>query len=598
MFMNRWVEVRIIVQRGKKLSTFPTMKILRRPRRGQTTGQWLVILASQWLACSVWAGPPNAADDLAVTVQNQAVTISVLTNDFDTESNQLAILQVSAPAHGTVVINTNAPVTTSELSRLLQFSAIQLSNSVVQIGNANRYPRSTQTNGSWKTVSDWDWTSGFFPGSLWYLYERTGDPNFKTWAQQWTAGISSQQFVTNTEDIGFMINTSFGNGYRLTGDSTYRSVLVQAAHSLTNLFDAVVGCLGEDIAPPPEFEVIIDDVMNTELLYHATDINGDTNLSSKAFSHAERTMATQIRADYSTFQLVLYSTVDGSLLYQGTRAGYAATSMWARGQAWAIYGYTMAYRETGYAPFLNAAKGLAGYYLANVPSDYVPYWDFDAPDIPDAPRDSSAAAITLSALVQLSQLVTNMQDSATFWNGAHNILESLGSTNYLAQRTTSSGILLHGTGEPPQSFAPEVNVSLVYGDYYFVEGLQRYAEVYGRTNITYTPSPGFTGTDTFTCQVCDSGGYCSTAAVTVVVVGTNAVPAFDLQISLAPITRWAVISFPTVSNHVYQMQYANSLTPSPSQWNVLVPYLVGSNTVMSVTDTNPVPQRFYRVRVW
>ncbi len=574
------------------------MRILRRPRRGHTTGQWLVILASQWLACSVWAGPPNAADDLAVTVQNQAVTISVLTNDFDTESNQLAILQVSAPAHGTVVINTNAPVTTSELSRLLQFSAIQLSNSVVQIGNANRYPRSTQTNGSWKTVGDWDWTSGFFPGSLWYLYERTGDPNFKTWAQQWTAGISSQQFVTNTEDIGFMINTSLGNGYRLTGDSTYRSVLVQAAHSLTNLFDAVVGCLGEDIAPPPEFEVIIDDVMNTELLYHASDINGDTNLSSKAFSHAERTMATQIRADNSTFQLVLYSKVDGSLLYQGTRAGYAATSTWARGQAWAIYGYTMAYRETGYAPFLNAAKGLAGYYLANVPSDYVPYWDFDAPDIPDAPRDSSAAAITLSALVQLSQLVTNMQDSATFWNGAHNILESLGSTNYLAQGTTSSGILLYGTGEPPQSFAPEVNVSLVYGDYYFVEGLQRYAEVYGRTNITYTPSPGFTGTDTFTCQVCDSGGYCSTAAVTVVVVGTNAVPAFDLQISLAPITRWAVISFPTVSNHVYQMQYANSLTPSPSQWNILVPYLVGSNTVMSVTDTNPVPQRFYRVRVW
>jgi unsaturated chondroitin disaccharide hydrolase len=560
-------------------------------------GKWLLILACQWLVCSIWASSPIANNDVAVAFQNQAVIIPVLTNDVDAQSNQLAIIQVSAPAHGTVVINTNGPVTTAELSRLFQFSAFQLSNSVVQIGSTNLYPRSTQTNGSWNTVSDSDWTSGFFPGSLWYLYEHSGDPNFETWSQQWTAGITSQQFTTNTEDVGFMINTSFGNGYRLTGNPTYESVLVQAAHSLTDLFNAVVGCLGEDATPPPDFDVIIDDMMNTELLYHVTDINGDTNLSSMAISHAERTMANQIRSNNSTFQLAVYSTVDGSLLSLGNSLE-PATDTWARGQAWATYGFTMAYRETGYAPFLDAAEGLAGYYLANVPSDYVPYWDYDDPAIPNAPRDSSAAAITLSALVQLSELDTNLENSATFWNEAYNIFESLGSTNYLAQGTTSSGILLHGTGEPPTVPTPEVNVSLVYGDYYFIEALQRYAEAYGRTNVTYTPTSGFTGIDNFTYQVCDSGGNCSTATVTVLVVGTNAVPAFSLQISLAPVTRWPTLSFPTASNHVYQVQYADSLTPLPTQWNVLVPYLVGSNTVISVTDTNSVPQRFYRVGVW
>jgi hypothetical protein len=572
------------------------MNILQRQRRGLTTGKWLVVFAGQWLAFSVWANPINVAGDLAVTVQNQAVTIPVLTNDFDTESNQLAILQVSAPAHGTVVINSNAPVTTPELSRLFQFAAVQLSNTVVQMGNTNTYPRSTMSNGSWTTVNNSDWTCGFFPGSLWYLYEQTGDPNFEKWAQQWTAGIAAQQFNTNTDDVGFMFNTSFGNGYRLTGNSTYQSVLLQAAHSLTNRFNAIVGCLADDLLlAPPEFQVIMDTTMNTELLYHAADINGDTTLSAKAFSHAERAMTNQIRPDTSTFHLVLYSTVNGALLYQGTRAGYSATSTWARAHAWSIYGFTMAYRETSYLPFLNAASRVAGYYLTNVPSDYVPYWDFDAPNIPNAPRDSSTAAITLSALVQLSQLVTNMQDSATFWSGAHNILESLGSTNYLAQGTTSSGILLHGTGNPPQISDPEVNVSLVYGDYYFVEALTRYAEAYGRTNITYTPNPGFTGTDTFTYQVCDSGGNCATATVTVVVLNTNPVLTFDVQASLSPVTGYPVIAFPAISNRLYEVDYANSLTP-PQQWSILASNLPGLDSIISINDTNPAPQRFYRVK--
>jgi hypothetical protein len=256
----------------------------------------------------------------------------------------------------------------------------------------------------------------------------------------------------------------------------------------------------------------------------------------------------------------------------------------------------MAYRETGYVPFLDAARRMAGYYLTNVPSDYVPYWDFNAPDIPNAPRDSSAAAITLSGLVQLSQMVTNMPDSAALWAGAHHILESLGSASYLAQGATNSGILLHGTGEPPQLPGPEVNVSLVYGDYYFIEALRRYAQVYGRNTVTYTPNPGFYGTDAFTYQVCDSGGNCSTAIVTVVVISTNAAPAFNAQLSLVPVTRRPAVSFPTVSGHLYEVDYTDSLMP-PQFWSVLVPNLIGSGSVISINDTNPPPQRFYRVKV-
>ena len=267
------------------------------------------------------------------------MTIAVLTNDFDTETNQLAVLQVTAPAHGIVVINSNAPVTTPELARLFQFSASQLSNTVRLMANTNTYPRSTQTNGSgiWNTVNNSDWTCGFFPGCLWYVYEQTGDANFKKWAQQWTAGIASQQFNTNTDDFGFMINTSFGNSYRITGSNSSQSVLLQTAHSFTNRWNYIVRCLADDqLLPPTNFEVIINTMMNTELLYRATDINGDTNLSIKAYIHVQRAMTKQIRADNSVFQRVLYSMVDGSLTFQGTRAGHSNTSTWARDQAWAI----------------------------------------------------------------------------------------------------------------------------------------------------------------------------------------------------------------------------------------------------------------------
>lgn len=561
------------------------------------------LLGVAMLFCSrARADLPSPTNDLAVTPSNQPVTIFVLTNDVD-PGNQLAVLQVTAPAHGTAIINSNAAVLTPELSNLFQFATVQLSNTVKQLNNTNLYPRRTLSNGAWFNTNVADWVSGFFPGTMWYVYEQTGDTNLLNWAREWTAGIASQEHVTNTDDIGFMINTSFGNGQRITGDTNYRSVLLTAAQSLTNRYNPTVRSLADDLLlAPTNFQVILDTMMNSELLYHATDLTGNTNFAFKSYNHQLRAMTNQIRTNSSiltnnsTYHMVLYSTVNGALTFQGTRAGYANWSTWARGHAWAIYAFTMGYRETGYLPFLDAAQRVTSYYINNAPADYVPYWDFNDPSIPNAPRDSSAAAISLSGMIQLSQLTTNLTNAAQYWAEAHNIFESLASTNYLAQGTTSSGILLHGTGEPPQFPQPEVDVSLVYGDYYFVEAMRRFALAYGRNNITYQPNPGFTGTDTFTYQVCDSAGQTATATVTVVVQPTNAPPSFTVAASIDPVTKSPVISFPTATGYIYYVQYRDDLG-STNAWSTLATNIIGCNTMTNFSDLSAVTTRFYRVGV-
>jgi hypothetical protein len=558
-----------------------------------SAGGWFV-LGLSLLLCGTLRAVPTAVDDYANTVTNQPVTISVLANDLDAETNQMAILKVTAPAHGTVTINSNSAAPSAELSRLVQFASQQLSNSVAQIGNTSLYPRATQTNGIWATapLGIYNWVCGFFPGSLWYLYEQTGDAHYRAWAESWTAGIASQQYITNIPDSGFMINNSFGAGYRLTGNAAYSPVVVQAAQSVvTGCYNRAVACIGQ-LWAANKLAVAIDWMMNLELLFHASALGGDRSLYTNAVSSAEKMMLDNVRADGSTYQIVYYNATTGALMSKGTSDGAADESTWARGQAWGIYGFTMAYRETGDARFLATAQRLADYYLANVASDYVPYWDFQAPGIPNAPRDSSAAAITLSALVQLSQLATNLQDGARYWKAASQIFDSLRSTNYLAQGSHSGGILLHGTGGPPQYSWSEVDVSLIYGDYYFVEALRRYMELYRRTTITYVPNTDFRGTDTFAYQMCDSSGDSATATVTVLVdpAFTNA---FAAQISLSPGTQLPTVSFSAVPGRRYFVQFSSNL-PAFGHWSVLATNLVGSSALMSVSDTNPASRRFYR----
>ena len=528
----------------------------------------------------------TAVDDFTTTLPNTPVGIPVLANDFVSTSNAAAILRVTQPAHGRVVINSMAP-TNGELMPLLAFAARQLSNTVTHVADTNLYPKVTLPDGSWETapIGDNNWVSGFFPGSLWQLYEQTGDTHFKTWAENWTAGIAPMQFSTNVDDVGFMINTSFGNGYRVTTNANYKAALLQAARSLTNRFNVVVGCFADDrLLAPPEFEVIMDTMMNSELIFRAYDLTGDTNFYNMAVSHAETTMLNHVRPDGSTYHLVIYNSTNGAVLYQGNRAIDPPLDTWARGHAWAIYGFTMAFRETGDARFLDTARRVADFYLAHVPADYVPYWYFASNGIPPTPplRDSSAAAITLSALVELSQLVTNADDGAKYWLAAHNIFNSLRSTSYFTQGTTNRGILLHGN--PVDS---NVEASLIYGDYYFIESLKRMQDLNCRTTLTYVPDTNFSGTDTFTYQVADSSGATSTATVTITA-------SLIAQIFLSPATQQRVIFFPTVTGKNYFVQYRDDLSAA-GVWSVLATNIPGFGLIFSVTDTNRLEQRFYRV---
>jgi hypothetical protein len=534
------------------------------------------------------AQPLVVVDVQAGTLQEVPVTIPVLEGDSDAATNQMAVLQVTQPSHGQVTINSGAVVSNPDLSRLFQFAAVQLSNTVAQVADTNLYPWLTLPDGTWETIpsDDGDWISGFFPGLLWLIYEHTGDTNYLGWAEDWMAGIAPEEFSTNTDDVGFMINTSFGNAWRLTGNPEFEAVLLQTAQSLSMRFNPVVGCLADDqtLTPPP-FEVIIDTMMNSLLLYNAYDLAGNTNFYNIAFSHAGRAFTNQIRSDGSTFQQVIYDAYTGAVISQGNRVAIPPQDTWARGHSWAIYGFTRACAETGDMRFLDAAQKAANFYIANAPPDYVPYWYYQDPTIPDASRDSSAAAVTLSALIQLSQLAPNPSDAATYWQAAHNLFISLSSTNYLAQGAGISAILLHGDPVDTQADA-----SLIYGDYYFVEALKRYNDLYGQTSVTYVPDPGFLGTDSFTCQVCDSAGNCATATVNVVVGPVVPNPA----ISFSPATQWPVISFQTSAGSSYFLQFATNLAP-PAVWTVLATNLSGTGAVLSVTDTNPAPARFYRL---
>lgn len=545
---------------------------------------WVLVLGN-----TLRADSPTAMDDQAETTPGTPVAIAVLANDSAAGGSPMAILHVTSPTHGKVDMNSGAAPAPAELAGLFQFAAVQLSQTVVELGDTNRYPRGTSPEGTWRTRTAFDWTAGFFPGCLWYLFERTGDPNFRNWAESWMAGIAPQQYNTNYHDLGFEINNSFGAGYRLTANPEFRAVVLQAAQSLATRYNGAARCISW-VGPVTNgpLAVITDTMMNLELLFHASSLSGDGRYYDMARNHAETTMLHHIRADGSSYSSVTFDGDTGAVL------GKSGEDTWARGQAWATYGFTMAYRETGDARFLSTAQKLADYYLTNVPPDYVPYWNYQAPGIPLEPRDSSAAAITLAGLVELCQLGTNAQDNARYWQAAQDLFNSLRSTNYLAQGSISSGLLLHGTGEPPTKTTREVDVSLIYGDYYFIEALSRYEKLYRQATVTYTPDPGFTGSDVFTYQVCDGGGGCTTATVTVVIEPppTNVLAA---QIFLLPVTHWPTVVFPSLASHTYHLECLDTLGRA-GQWGVLVSNISGSGSPMAISDTNPSPARFYRVR--
>jgi unsaturated chondroitin disaccharide hydrolase len=360
----------------------------------------------------------------------------------------------------------------SLVTHALRFAGQQVRKTAVEINDSTKFARCTLPDGSWKTTAARDWTSGFFPGSLWYLNEYTKDPFFKMAAERWTAGVAHEQFDTGTHDVGFKIFCSYGNGYRLYRTVEYKKVILQAAQTLSTRFNPTVGCIKSWDNRKWGYPVIIDNMMNLELLFWSAENGGSKRLRDIAIMHAETTMKNHFRPDGSTYHVIGYDTTNGTVVARNTHQGYADESVWARGQAWAIYGFTMTYRFTHEKRFRETAQRAADYFISHLPADNVPYWDFMAPEIPKEPRDVSAAAITASALFELSEYAESEAQKANYLGTAKKILRSLCSTSYLAEGTNSHAVLNHAVGSKPAK--SEVDVSIIYADYYFIEAMLRY----------------------------------------------------------------------------------------------------------------------------
>ena len=358
--------------------------------------------------------------------------------------------------------------------------------------NPSKPPRTTK-DGKLVTVPDiYDWTSGFFAGNLWYTYEATKDSNLKKAAINFTEALKPLKDFTGHHDLGFMMYCSYGNAYRLTKNEQYKDILIQTANSLSTRFSEKTGCikswnkrLSWDGKTTWYFPVIIDNMMNLELLFFASTITGNNKYRDIAIKHAETTLKNHLRPDYSSYHVINYDTATGVALNKETCQGYADNSTWARGQAWGIYGFTVVYRETGDKKFLDAAINMANFYLnnKNIPADNIPIWDlnvnepgytplwkYDPNSFKTIPRDASAAAIIASALLELQGYTT--QYAKIFNIAANNILNSLSSVRYLSEVGQNGNFLLkHSVGSIPHN--SEIDVPLVYADYYYLEALSR-----------------------------------------------------------------------------------------------------------------------------
>ena len=373
----------------------------------------------------------------------------------------------------------------------IKIAQCQYNNALKANINSSKIPRTLTDKGDLKSVDIYDWTSGFFAGSLWYLYELTGKEAWKKEAVHWTEILEPIQFWTGNHDVGFMINCSYGNGLRLTGNNEYNEIIINTAKSLSTRFNFMTGCIKSwnyrqawDQKTEWFFPVIIDNMMNLEILFLASKITGDTTFKEIAITHAKNTMKNHYREDYSCYHVVDYDTITGEVKDKATCQGFTDESSWSRGQAWGLYGFVMCYRETNEVEFLNFAKNIADYILNSpkVPKDNIPYWDYDIIESKSIPewkydgkkyslllRDSSAAAITSSALLELS---TYLLDGKKYYDYANQIIHNLSTNRYRAKlRETNYFILKHSVGSFPHG--NEIDVPLNYADYYFLESLLR-----------------------------------------------------------------------------------------------------------------------------
>ena len=362
----------------------------------------------------------------------------------------------------------------SLIDKDLKRAGEQLSLMSERFDTAAVTPRSWD-NGVYKLLPK-DWTCGFFPGVYWLYYQLTGDKAMEKEALKFTARLSDIPAIKTTHDLGFMVFCSYGKQYEVEKDSISAAAIVEASNSLISRFDPSIGLIRSWNFGKWNYPVIIDNMMNLEMLFWASEYTGNPRYRDIAIKHADKTIENHFREDNSSYHVVSYNN-DGTVESKGTHQGYSDSSSWSRGQAWALYGYTLCYRFTKDNRYLEQSENIATLIIDNktTPKDHIPYWDYDAPNIPDEPRDASAAAVTASALLEL-QLYVDKNLAKIYKDYAASIIRSLSSPEYLADKGDNGFFILkHSTGAA--SLGSEIDVPLVYADYYFLEALKRYREL-------------------------------------------------------------------------------------------------------------------------
>lgn len=354
-------------------------------------------------------------------------------------------------------------------------------NKATQRYTPGQNPRSVNPDGSVRLADYKDWTTGFFPGSLWYGYELTQDPQLASQAKRFTLALDSIRYITNTHDLGFMLYCSYGNAYRITKDKSYLPVLEDGAKNLAARFNPKVGAIRSWDFAWLHYPVIIDNMMNLEYLYWASAQFLKPTYGSIADTHALTTLKNHYRSNHSSYHVVDYDATTGNVISKKTHQGLTDESSWARGQAWGLYGYAMCYRFSKKPEFLKQAEAIAAF-IMNHPTlkvDKIPAWDLDVHNANDldedgrAPRDASAAAVIACGLLELS---TEVKNGAKYFDYAEDLLKTLSSDKYLAKPGDNHFFLLkHSVGA--FLYNSEIDTPLDYADYYYLEAMKRYAEL-------------------------------------------------------------------------------------------------------------------------
>ena len=335
------------------------------------------------------------------------------------------------------------------------------------------FPRSMSVKtGVIKKVPSKDWTSGFYVGTLWQLYTLTGDIKYKEYASKWNSFLEKEKFNNRTHDMGFKIYCSFGKGFQINKSEDYKKIIIKSAQTLCTRFNKKIGSIkswdhNED---KWDFPVIIDNMMNLELLFEASKLTRDDAYKQIAIKHANTTLKNHFRKDNSCFHVIGYDTLSGKVKSKNTHQGYSDSSSWARGQSWAVYGFTMAYRYTKDKAYLKQAEATAKFFInhQNMPEDGISYWDYNYPNIPNTTRDASAAAVMASALLELYAFTKN----DAYLNYSNKVINSLSSDKYLLSKSVEAPFVLdHSTGD--WSKKAELDEPIVYADYYFLEAIIR-----------------------------------------------------------------------------------------------------------------------------